>query len=113
VEDFFRGRVPDLIQWLLRFGYGLYGVQQTDAELLDDMGAKLNRGQTYLVNLSGQVIAGSNKQGLCYMCVPYMPYLYTLYMYTLYTLCTGISTQFLHTVWHIMRSWINHLENHE
>jgi ABC-type uncharacterized transport system fused permease/ATPase subunit len=54
VQDVFQSRIPDVFQWVLRFGYGyLYG--GTDAEVLADGGAMLNKNQTYLMAVLPQI----------------------------------------------------------
>jgi ABC-type uncharacterized transport system fused permease/ATPase subunit len=54
IEDFFRARMPELIRWVMVFSYArLFG--GTDAEMLADKGAKVNRGQTYLQTLCQQL----------------------------------------------------------
>ena len=54
VQDIFQSRIPDVFQWVLRFGYGyLYG--GTDADVLSDGGAMLNKNQTYLMAVLPQI----------------------------------------------------------
>eukprot|EP01051_Picozoa_sp_SAG22_P012762 SAG22_NODE_1357_length_4629_cov_10.880922_1_plen_744_part_10 len=54
VQDIFQSRIPDVFQWVLRFGYGyLHG--GTDAEVLADGGAMLNKNQTYLMAVLPQI----------------------------------------------------------
>lgn len=50
-EDIFRSRVPDTLQWVLRFMYGYNQKAGTDADILADAGEQLNKGQTELVLL--------------------------------------------------------------
>ena len=54
VEDVFRSRVPDILQWVLRFTYGV-SKGGTDEAILADGGADLNLRQTQLVSMSGMV----------------------------------------------------------
>lgn len=53
VEDFFRGRLPDLVQWAVRFSFGFYGF--TDAQVIADKGAAMFRGQTQLASMSSSI----------------------------------------------------------
>ena len=56
VEDVFRSRFPDILQWVLRFSYG-YTQGGTDEEILADGGRTLNLKQAQLVSMSGMVFA--------------------------------------------------------
>jgi ABC-type uncharacterized transport system fused permease/ATPase subunit len=53
VEDVFQSRLPDLIQWIVRFSYGrLYF---TDAQIIADKGAAMYQGQVQLASLSSSL----------------------------------------------------------
>lgn len=54
VEDIFKNRIPDLLQWVLRFMYG-YLKGGSDAEIVADGGASLNANQQQLVLMNGMV----------------------------------------------------------
>ena len=54
VEDVFRSRVPDILQWVLRFTYGVTK-GGTDEQILNDGGRQLNLAQSQLVSMSGMV----------------------------------------------------------
>ena len=44
MDNVFRQKIPDVIQWILRFSYGVLE-GGTDAEILADNGLSLNLGQ--------------------------------------------------------------------
>ena len=50
IEDFFRARMPEMIRWVMVFSYAHF-FGGTDAEMLADNGAKVNRGTSALVHL--------------------------------------------------------------
>eukprot|EP01043_Picozoa_sp_COSAG02_P030355 COSAG02_NODE_1933_length_10319_cov_22.624168_10_plen_218_part_00 len=54
VQDVFQSRIPDVFQWVLRFGYS-YRYGGTDAQVLADSGASLNKNQTYLMSVIPQI----------------------------------------------------------
>jgi ABC-type uncharacterized transport system fused permease/ATPase subunit len=54
VQDIFQSRVPEVFQWVLRFGYS-YRYGGTDAEVLADGGASLNMNQAYLQSVIPQI----------------------------------------------------------
>lgn len=54
VKNIFESRIPDVLQWGIRFAYGLfYG--GTDEEILMDGGAALNEGHTYVMTMIPQI----------------------------------------------------------
>ena len=54
VQDLIETRVPDVVQWVLRFYYGIkFG--GSDAEFLADKGQRVNAGQAYLMSALPQV----------------------------------------------------------
>ena len=54
VEDIFKQRLPDMIQWILVFAYALWE-GGTDSEMMADHGQKVNIGVVYLQGLQGQL----------------------------------------------------------
>ena len=44
IEDIFKQRIPDMLQWILVFAYGFWH-GGSDADMLADKGAKVNLGQ--------------------------------------------------------------------
>lgn len=54
VEDIFKQRIPDMLQWIIVFLYG-YWYGGTDEQMLADKGAKVNLGQVYLQSLQVQL----------------------------------------------------------
>jgi ABC-type uncharacterized transport system fused permease/ATPase subunit len=53
VEDIFRGRLPDIVQWVLRFAYGY--LYFTDASVLADRGAAMFTGQVQLAAMTSML----------------------------------------------------------
>eukprot|EP01048_Picozoa_sp_COSAG05_P004914 COSAG05_NODE_279_length_12322_cov_79.874744_6_plen_104_part_00 len=49
VEDLFQTRFPDLIQWGVRF---LYGLSFSDTAIIADKGARMYQGQVQLASLT-------------------------------------------------------------
>ena len=54
VEDLFRSRIPEVLQWVLRFSYGV-SAGGSDAEMLADKGSTVFLGQQYLQVLVLQI----------------------------------------------------------
>lgn len=54
VQDVFQSRIPEVFQWVLRFNYS-YRYGGTDAQVLADSGASLNKNQTYLMSVIPQI----------------------------------------------------------
>ena len=53
VEDIFQGRLPDLIQWTVRFAFGrLYF---TDSQIIADKGAAMYQGQVQLASMTSSL----------------------------------------------------------
>ena len=54
VQDVFQTRIPDVLQWTIRFMYGyLYG--GTDEQIIADKGATINVGQAYIMAMIPQI----------------------------------------------------------
>lgn len=62
VQDVFQNRIPDVFQWVLRFGFGVL-YHSNDEDVLADGGAQLNKDQTYLMAVIPQ-IAGNIGQAI-------------------------------------------------
>ena len=56
VDDVFRQRMPEIIQWILRFSYGIVA-GGTDAEILADKGQKVFLGQQYVMQMAMSIFA--------------------------------------------------------
>jgi ABC-type uncharacterized transport system fused permease/ATPase subunit len=56
VDDVFRQRMPEIIQWILRFSYGIVA-GGTDAEMLADKGEKVFLGQQYVMQMAMSIFA--------------------------------------------------------
>jgi hypothetical protein len=56
VDDVFRQRMPEIIQWVLRFSYGVTA-GGTDAEMLADKGQKVFLGQQYVMQMAMSIFA--------------------------------------------------------
>ena len=56
VDDVFRQRIPETIQWILRFSYGI-NAGGTDAEMLADKGQKVFLGQQYVMQMAMSIFA--------------------------------------------------------
>jgi|EP01047_Picozoa_sp_COSAG01_P034193 hypothetical protein len=56
VDDMFRQRIPGIIQWVLRFSYGVLS-GGSDAEMLADGGSAVFLGQQYVMQMSESIFA--------------------------------------------------------
>ena len=54
VEDLFRSRIPEVLQWVLRFSYGV-SAGGTDAEMVADRGSKVFLGQQRLQEMAAMI----------------------------------------------------------
>ena len=54
IKNVFESRIPDILQWIIRFSYG-YFYGGTDEEILADGGAALNEGHTYVMTMIPQI----------------------------------------------------------